>query len=71
MAYADDSPQVRAAKASGAARRQRAAERKAREARHAHYRKGGAPGHHWMCVCDACEAVRATPSDTEGGERDV
>jgi hypothetical protein len=53
-----DSPQVRAAKASGEARRLRATERRAREARHRHYAKGHAEGHPFICVCDDCEAVR-------------
>jgi hypothetical protein len=49
-----DSPQVRAAKASGEARRLRATERRAREARHRHYAKGHAEGHPFICVCDDC-----------------
>jgi hypothetical protein len=67
--YADDSPQTKAAKASGEARRRRVAERKAREERHARYHLGRAPGHPFVCVCDACEAVRA--ESESGGGRDV
>lgn len=52
------SPQQKAAYVSGQNRRQRAQERREREARMAHYRKGNAPGHPLACVCDACEAVR-------------
>jgi hypothetical protein len=51
-----------AAAASVAARRQRAADRKAREARDAHYAVPGLPEHMAVCsrcCCDGCEAHRA------------
>lgn len=53
--YSSDSPQVRAAKVSGEARRQRAQERRARERRHAEaIAAGRLPGHHESCQCDHC-----------------
>ena len=58
MPYTDDSPQTQAAKASGVARRERAAAAKARAARHARYALGHTPGHIRICVCDECEALR-------------
>lgn len=57
--YSSDSPQVRAAKASGEARRQRACGREERAARHLLlHAYPGVPGHPWICVCDDCQALR-------------
>lgn len=59
MSYAGDSPQVKAAKASGKARRRRARERQERERRHARLKAHpGLPEHPWVCVCEGCEALR-------------
>lgn len=62
MAYGDDSPQTKAAKASGEARRRRAAERREGEERHD---RALIPGHHESCGCETCQAARAAMSDTE------
>jgi len=63
--YSDLTPQQKAARASAQARRERAQEAKARAERHARYDLGGAPGHPWGCVCEACEAVRLSQDGTE------
>jgi hypothetical protein len=69
MAYADDSPQVKAALVSGRNRRQRAAERQAREERR---RRQIVPGHHASCRCDDCldAMVQFVPTAAASGDKD-
>lgn len=67
MSYgSSDTPQEIAGRVSGANRTRRAAERRAREARHKRLRDHpGLPDHPWICVCDGCEALRPPEPDEQ------
>ena len=70
--YSSDSPQVRAGKASGEARRRRAAEARWRKARLAWFSAHpGEPGHPLNCVCAPCAHRRgdAIPPELSDFER--